>query len=105
MKTVLLGATLLLVNPAIAQQQGPPHSNPPAQSALPNSALQHQIEDKVAHEPALHGTDIKINVENTSVSLTGTVDTEQQHNLALGIAQSLAGDRTIDDKIQVRGKT
>jgi osmotically-inducible protein OsmY len=34
--------------------------------------------------------------------LTGSVDTERQHNLALRIAQSYAGDRKIADKIKIR---
>jgi len=42
--------------------------------------------------------------ENT-VLLTGNVDSEQQHDLALRIAQSYAGDRKIVDKIKVTQAT
>jgi osmotically-inducible protein OsmY len=96
---------LLFVNPGVAQQQVPPESHPPAQSALPNSAIQKQIENKIANDPALHSVNVKVNVDESSIVLSGTVDTEQQHNLVLRAAQSFAGDRPIDDRIQVRGKT
>lgn len=105
MKALLVAMTLLLAICMMALQQVPPDTHPPGQSAAPNSTVQGQIEDKIAHEPALHGTNVKVSVEETSVTLTGTVDTEQQHALALRIAQSFAGDRPIEDKIQVRART
>jgi hypothetical protein len=38
------------------------------------------------------------------VTLTGSVDTERQHDLALRITKSYAADRKIVDKIKVRGR-
>jgi len=37
--------------------------------------------------------------------LTGTVDSEKQHDLAVRIAQSFAGDRQVVDKIKIRQQT
>jgi osmotically-inducible protein OsmY len=37
--------------------------------------------------------------------LSGTVDDERQHDLALRIAQSYAGDRRIVDNIQIGQRT
>jgi len=39
------------------------------------------------------------------VTLSGTVNTEQQHDLALRIAHSYAGDRKIVDKIELMQQT
>ena len=44
-------------------------------------------------------------MDENSVILTGRVDSEQQHDLALRIAQSYAGDRKIVDKIKVAQAT
>ena len=43
--------------------------------------------------------------ERDKLVLTGNVDTETQHDLALRIAQSYAGDRRIVDKIKVKQQT
>jgi hyperosmotically inducible protein len=126
MKALLLGAALLLATALMAQQQPhppyqppssapqtvtpdqpqepmPPDTQAPAHRTLSSSAVQQQIDGKIGDEPGLAGSNIKVNVDDSSVVLTGTVDSEQQHDLALRIAQAYAGDRPIDDKIQIRG--
>jgi len=45
---------------------------------------------------------MRVKADDESVMLTGTVNTEKQHGLALRIAQSYAGQRKIVDKIQIR---
>jgi len=54
-------------------------------------------------EPALANTNVEVKTTDKSVTLTGSLDTERQHDLALRIAQSYAGDRKIVDKIKIRG--
>ena len=126
MKALLVGATLLLATTVMAQQKPhPPYQPPlpapqtvppdqpvepvppdvqaPAHAPLSPVQIQQLIDKQIADEPSLAGTNIKVSVDEHSVSLTGTVNSEQQHDLALRIAQSYAGDRRVDDNIQIRG--
>jgi len=52
-----------------------------------------QILDQLRAEPSLSSTNIDARVDDNSVVLTGNVDTLAQHDLALQIAQSNAGNR------------
>ncbi len=130
MKLVSLGTVLLLAAMATAQQepthppvgppphetplppvtgeqnpsQMPPDSDAPATPPVANADIQQQIQKKIDNDPALGQANVSVDVDDHGVTLTGTVDNEQQHQAALRAAQSLAGDRPIDDKIQIRGK-
>ena len=127
MKRILWGMALVLVASAFAQQQpptnSPPYITPPtfpqgrAQQQMPPdtkapppqglsaSEVEQQIQAKISNEPALANTKVGVKANDKSVTLTGTVDTEKQHDLALRIAQSFAGDRKIVDKIKVQERT
>jgi BON domain len=128
MKHVALGFVLLLCSWGFAQvQQGqpPPSSTPPSfpeerqaptqqmppetQAPPPETLFTEQAEQQITHhlvsEPALAKTNVDAKVDHTSVVLTGTVDTDRQHDLAVQIAQTYAGGRQIADKIKVRQHT
>ena len=64
--------------------------------------VEQQIQDKLNREPALANTAIGVKIDAKSVTLTGSVDTERQRDLALRIAQSYAGHRRIVDKIKIQ---
>ena len=66
--------------------------------------VQRQIQEKLGAEPVLANTNVGVKVTGKAVTLTGLVDTERQHEMALRIAQSYAGDRKIMDKITIRGQ-
>ncbi len=127
MKHMLCGLTLLFAISAFAQQQGvPPYNSPPTttpptfpQDQRPGEPLppdtrapgpmeptdaevQEQIGQKLSSEPQLQNLPLTAKVNNHTIVLTGTVDNEQQHRLALRVAQSYAGQRQIVDKIDVR---
>lgn len=130
MKTLTLGAMLLLAAMMVAQQEPthPPVGPPPHETPLPpvtgeqnpsqmspdgsapvtppisNADVQKQIQKKISEDPSLEQANVTVNVDDHGITLTGTVDNEQQHQAALDAAQALAGDRPIDDKIQIRGK-
>lgn len=96
------------------QQPAPPDANappsqpmPPDRNAQPMATedIRDQIQKKLDTEPDLSGANVKAEVSDTTVTLTGTVADEQQHDLALRIAHSFSGDRTIDDKIEVKAKS
>ena len=126
MKRILWGLALVFVTSAFAQQQpptnSPPYTTPPTfpegrpQQQMPPdtkapppqdlsaSEVEQQIQDKLHREPALANTQIGVKIDATSVTLTGSVDTERQRDLALRIAQSYAGQRKVVDKIKIQGQ-
>lgn len=130
MKHILCGAVLLFAGLLFAQPQGPPPSNSPPQGTpqtfpqeqrpqaplppdtrapapgdLSNPEIEDQINKKLSTEPLLGEANVNAIVDDESVVLSGTVQDERQHDLALRIAESYAGDREIVDKIQVQGKS
>lgn len=131
MKQMLFGLGLLLATATFAQQPGQPPSTappqgtpptfpeeraprqpmppdqeaPPQRQRLSTPEVQQQIQQGLKSEPALRDSNVGAHVDENSVILTGTVDSEQQHDLALRIAQSYAGDRKIVDKITVMQQT
>jgi hypothetical protein len=126
MRNALAGIALLLTTVSFSQQQAqppsvsPPYATPPAfpeapqmppdQKAPPPQALstmevEKQIQEHFNAEPALTNSNLSIKADESLVVLTGTVDSDVQHDLALRIAQSYAGDRKVVDKIQVRQRT
>ena len=126
MKRILWGLALVFVTSAFAQQQpptnSPPYTTPPTfpdarpQQQMPpdtkapppqdlsDSEVEQQIQKKLSREPALANTEIGVKIDATSVTLTGSVDTERQRDLALRIAQSYAGQRKVVDKIKIQGQ-
>ena len=90
---------------APGQQQIPPDTQAPPPQTMSSQQVEGQILNRLKEEPSLSGTNIDARVDDTSVVLTGTVDTIAEHDLAVRIAQSNAGDRTIVDKIKVKQQT
>lgn len=98
------------ISPTLSQEQVPREQMPPDQQAPPPrlstpEKVQQQIEQHLNSETALQNTKVSVHVDEDVVILSGTVRTEQQHDLALRIAQSYAGDRKIVDKIQLTQQT
>jgi len=125
MKSIASALVFLLVGLGLAQQPNPPSSGtpptfpqeqtprqpmPPDQEAQPNeevssAQVQQQIQQSISTEPALATANVNVKTDDSSVVLTGTADSEKQHQLALRIAQSYAGKRQIVDKIKVSQQT
>jgi hypothetical protein len=84
------------------QRQMPPDTKAPPPQDLSASEVEQQIQDKLNREPTLANTEIGVKIDAKSVTLTGSVDTENQRDLALRIAQSYAGHRRIVDKIKIQ---
>ena len=128
MKRMLWVLALAIATSALAQQQppptGPPYTTPPTfpqnktpkqqmppdtkapppSDSLSTPQVQRQIQEKLNAEPALANANVGVKATDKAVTLTGSVDTERQHEMALRIAQSYAGDRRIVDKIKIRGQ-
>jgi osmotically-inducible protein OsmY len=81
----------------------PPDQEAPPAGNISTTEVQMQIEQHLNAEPALTSTNVGVKTDAQTVVLTGTVDTLDQHDLALRVAKSYAGDRHIVDKITVRG--
>lgn len=128
MKRIFSGLILLLATTAFAQQSGvppyapgstpptfppeisprqqmPPDTKAPPPRQLSNARIEQLIQDKLKNEPQLADTNVRVETNDKSIHLSGAVDTDQQHELALRIVQSCAGDRKIVDKIKVRRQT
>jgi hypothetical protein len=129
MKRIMFGLVLFLATATLAQHQGqrpqsPPQSTaptfpegqqaprqpmPPDQDApsqgLSTKEVQRQVQQGLDSEPALDGSKVGVHVDENSVILTGIVNTEAQHDLAIHIAQSYAGDRKIADKVKIMRQT
>ena len=130
MKHILFGLVPLVATAVLAQQPGPPPTAPPRgtpptfpedraprqqmppdQEAPPQGQglstpeVQQRIQQGLNSEPMLRNSNVGVHVDENSVILTGTVDSEQQHDLALLIAQSYAGHRKIVDQIKVIQQT
>jgi hypothetical protein len=84
------------------RQQMPPDTKVPPPDELSTAEVEQQIQDKLTSEPELAKTMLGVKADNKSVTLTGTVHTDTQHDLAVRIARSYAGDRKIVDRIEVR---
>ncbi len=87
------------------RQQMPPDTQAPAAEAASAEQVQQQITQHLVSEPTLTGSNLKAQVDEGSVTLTGTVNSETQHDAAISIARSYAGNRAIVDKITVRQQT
>jgi len=72
---------------------------------MSSERVEQQITQHLSSEAALAKTNVDAKVDESSVVLTGSVDTETQHDLAVRIAQSYAGERKLVDKIKVRQQT
>jgi hypothetical protein len=93
------------VPPDAAPGQMPPDTQAPPAQQLSTADVQKQIQQKMGDEPMLSGSSIVVSVDDQSVTLQGVVDSERQHDLAMRVAQSYAGNRPVVDKIQVRQKS
>jgi osmotically-inducible protein OsmY len=87
------------------REQMPPDMQAPAPQAASTGQVEQQIMQHLRSEPTLADTSVGVKVDKDSVFLTGTVDTQTEHDVAVGIAQSYAGGRKIVDKINIRQHT
>lgn len=90
---------------ATPRQQLPPDTQAPPSESMSAPEVEKQITRRLSSEPTLSDTNLDAKVDEHAVVLTGTVDKETQHRLALHIAQSYAAQRRIVDKIKVRQHT
>jgi osmotically-inducible protein OsmY len=70
---------------------------------LTTPEVQRLIEDRLTSESALENTRIGVKTDDGAVVLTGKVADDRQRELASEIAKAYAGNRRIENQIEVRG--
>ena len=101
MKWIIGTLVLLFAIAMVAQQQG--MGNFSTQPTMSNSDVRYQIQSTVSTSPDFSNANISATVSDNTVTLYGYVMSKEQHDEALALASSYAGDRQILDQIQVGG--
>jgi osmotically-inducible protein OsmY len=79
----------------------PPDQKAPPPQGLTALEVEQEIQERFNTEPTLANTKLGVEADESSVTFTGTVKSDLQHDLVLRIVRSYAGDRKLVDKIQV----
>jgi osmotically-inducible protein OsmY len=64
--------------------------------------VEQEIQKRIDNHPSMATANVNVRADDSSVVLSGTVDNDRQHDLALLIAHSWAGKRKIVDQITKR---
>ena len=120
---LLLGAPAAFSQQPQSQGQNPPPSTPPvtypdnrtqsqpASSPTPqnpqdksgvNSQMESDLKSVLSSDPALSGTDIQASVDDMSITLTGTVQSQAQLERAMALVSPYARYRNVVNKIAVK---
>jgi osmotically-inducible protein OsmY len=96
--------------PQSTYPQSAPETTQPQSEQTPGTTtqaggdLKGQIEAAFKNEPTLTGTNVIVNVTETTVELSGSVPTGKERQTAKRIAQSYAGNRRVEDRMTVSGQ-
>jgi osmotically-inducible protein OsmY len=71
---------------------------------MTSSDIQQQIQETISEDPTLSDATIHAKVNDQSITLTGTAQSETQHRRVLQTVQPYTGQRKIVDKIVVKEK-
>jgi BON domain len=68
------------------------------------ATLQNQIQNALQNEPTLRNDNVNVSVTDSTIELSGAVQTGKEKQTAERIASSFAGNRRVKDRITVSGK-
>lgn len=120
MKLLFAIALLACSTFVLGQQPANPPSAPPGQATSPqlppdtaappaaqvsSADIQDELQKEFGRASILSDQPLKATVDDQNILLTGTVETQQQHDLALKLAQQYTGTRKIVDRIEIHAKT
>ena len=98
--------SLLMPAAWMPQSQSQPQANPtpaatpnPQDKAEVNSKIQSNLQSVFSGDPSLQGADVSASVDDVAITLTGSVQSEGQHQRVLALASQYAQYRKIVDKI------
>ena len=86
-------------------QQLPPDTRAPAPGQVSSLDIEKELQKEFGRAPLLRGQQLKASVDDKNIVVTGTVETQAQHDLALQLAQQYAKERKVADQIVIRQKT
>lgn len=92
---------LLLVAPGFAICDSPMQDNAQDQAkGDSNDKIQDNLQSVLSSDPVLSDANVQVQVDDQSITLTGTVETYAQHERALQLVAPYSGKRKIVDKIK-----
>ena len=83
---------------------GTPGSSTTGVGVNDTATLQNQIQNALQNEPTLRNDNLNVNVTDSTIELSGTVQTSKEKQTAQRIASSFAGNRRVRDRITLSGK-
>lgn len=93
-------------SPQTSPSAGDIQHQPPAQQeqskSEANSRIQRSAEDLLSGDPQLTSADVQVNVDDHTITLTGTVDSYAQHDRVLALMHQYSRYRRIVDKLQTK---
>jgi hyperosmotically inducible protein len=75
-----------------------------AQRAMADASLTTKIKAKMALDDSIEALDIDIDTNGSTVTLSGTVDTEAERDRALQLARETEGVTSVIDRLRVSGR-
>jgi hypothetical protein len=100
---------LLMAAAWLPQSQSQPQANPtpastpnPQDKAEVNSKIQSNLQSIFGGDPSLQGADVSASVDDVAITLTGSVQSEGQHQRVLALTSQYAQYRKIVDKIATK---
>jgi osmotically-inducible protein OsmY len=81
----------------------PPDTKAPPPRELSSEEAERQIQSKLDSEPSLKNNQLKVEVTDEEVVVSGTADSEAERDVATRIAESYAGERPVVNRVEIRG--
>ncbi len=89
-------------HPSPDNQQSPQQAKPnPQDKAAVNSQMQSDIQSSLSSDPVLSGTDVQANVDDVSITLTGSVQSQAQLNRVMALVSPYVRYRSVVNKVAV----
>jgi osmotically-inducible protein OsmY len=85
-----------------SQQQQPTPTPSRQDKASVNSQIESNIESVLSGDPTLGGINVQTSVDDSNITLTGTVDSEAQMRRVLQLVAPYSSYRSVVNKITVR---
>lgn len=88
-------------SPETQQPQQEPQANPQDKSGV-NSQIQSNVASSLKSDPALSGTDVQVSVDDVSITLTGSVQSQAQLDRMMALVSPYQRYRSVVNKVKVR---
>jgi osmotically-inducible protein OsmY len=83
-------------------QESPTPAQHPQDKSEANSLMESNLRSAFSGDPILSGADIQTSVDDVTITLSGSVQSEGQHRRALALAAQFAPYRKIVDKLTIK---